>query len=311
MWNTTKNRRTIARFLRHSSLVGCLALTVLLTTAQSTPAAPSLGAFVFASERDGERDIFMDFGNGDVRNLTNSAADSGTFSLAFESFPALSHDHNWVAFRADEDESGEIYIVSTAGGVPQRVTSGGGVEIAPSWSPDDRYLMYLSDKSGPRSIHILELETGIETRLTLDDAAYHAPSWSADGRSIAYMVQWTDTWAIQTKALETGTTKTLYTGTGDGYAWPEWSPDGTEIALAIRGQGPTGYEFYSLNPETGTMTLLTDSEEWLYKISWTEDGQWILFDSVREGNPDIFALSRDGANVVRVTTDPALDIHPG
>lgn len=301
--------RTIAP-LHKFRMGSVLVFTLLMTTAQTPPPPDSFGAFAFASNRNGERSIYVDFGTGEVRNLTPSPEGSSPLKEEWESFPALSHNQLWVAFSADRGGNRDIYIVSASGGVPKQLMTGIGAEIAPAWSPDDRYLAYLSDELGTWAIHILDLVTGDENSVTEDEASYLSPSWSADGRQIAYFVQWPDQWAIQTMEIQSGQATTIFSGTGDGYAWSEWSPDGTQIAIAVRASTRSN-EFYVMDPDGSNQTLLTDSEYMLYKLTWSDDSQWILFDSFRGGNLDIYALRRDGSEVVRVTTDVEDDLHPG
>ena len=45
--------------------------------------------------------------------------------------------------------------------------------------------------------------------------------------------------------------------------------------------------------------------------AWSPDGARIAFSSMRDGNYEIYVMSRDGTNQTRLTDDPAADGHPG
>jgi TolB protein len=44
--------------------------------------------------------------------------------------------------------------------------------------------------------------------------------------------------------------------------------------------------------------------------TWSADGTMIAFDSVRDGNSEIYAMNADGTGVVRLTISPGLDFEP-
>jgi Tol biopolymer transport system component len=46
------------------------------------------------------------------------------------------------------------------------------------------------------------------------------------------------------------------------------------------------------------------------QVSWTADGSRIVFESFRDGNPEIYTVDPDGENLVRVTTNTISDEHP-
>jgi TolB protein len=44
--------------------------------------------------------------------------------------------------------------------------------------------------------------------------------------------------------------------------------------------------------------------------SWSPDGERIVFQSYRDGNPEIYRINIDGSDLTRLTNDPAKDFHP-
>src|SRR5512132_1468971 len=122
-------------------------------------------------------------------------------------------------------------------------------------------------------------------------------------------------------------------GTGRHVVFPEdspvhysriaFSPDGTRIAFDNFLEGEYGIE--TADPDGTDVVRLTDgvNDSW---ASWSPDGTRILFSSTRHdpsigkcmpgfphelGCPtDIYVMSTDGSNVVRLTDDPAEEFMP-
>ena len=67
-----------------------------------------------------------------------------------EGYPTFSPDGNQVAFSWDgpDTDNFDIYITSTEGGDPLRVTTDSARDFAPAWSPDGRYIAFLRELPG-------------------------------------------------------------------------------------------------------------------------------------------------------------------
>ena len=121
----------------------------------------------------------------------------------------------------------------------------------------------------------------------------------------------------------------------------EWSPDGTTVAVSctqdesativIVGEaGPAGeaenwsrsgrgslsdlVDIYLIGSDGSHLRNLTDPEiegefgDWLPR--WSSDGRFVLFESNREGNSDIYVAETDSAIVIQLTTHSADDQAP-
>ncbi len=55
---------------------------------------------------------------------------------------------------------------------------------------------------------------------------------------------------------------------------------------------------------------LTTSTGFDENPSWSPGGKRIAFDSMRDGNLEIYVMNADGSGVVRVTDHPAIDAIP-
>lgn len=96
--------------------------------------------------------------------------------------PALRGDV--VVFVAE----GDLWRVSTQGGVATRITTAPGYEGTPAISPDGATLAFTAEYEGPTEIYTMPLSGGTPTRWTYDDARCSVAGFAPDGR-LLYVTQ--------------------------------------------------------------------------------------------------------------------------
>jgi Tol biopolymer transport system component len=69
-------------------------------------------------------------------------------------------------------------------------------------------------------------------------------------------------------------------------------------------------EIYKLDLDGMEMTRLTFGDTDNTHPAWSPDGEWIAFESWRDGYPDIHVMAKNGGYRRRLTTDPAVDQFP-
>jgi dipeptidyl aminopeptidase/acylaminoacyl peptidase len=90
---------------------------------------------------------------------------------------------------------------------------------------------------------------------------------------------------------------------------PDWSPDGSKIAIADA-FFPDADDIYVINPDGTGLMILPNS---LYPVfdtypAWSPDGTKIAFQSSSGDDFDIYVMNADGTDRMNISNNPAEDI---
>lgn len=172
-----------------------------------------------------------------------------------------------------------------------------------SWSPDGQWLIshHKPINQTPPSLNLIEVSTGhkhqlIELPLFREDSY---STWSPDSRWIAYDIQTNEglgeIWIVDLG----GNTHFLTFG-----VQPAWSPLGNEIAFVRDGN----IWIYDLDHQRERLVVEDPIHAGL--PVWMSDGEFLLFESERDGNSEIYRVDKYGGDSSNLTNNPKEDFLP-
>ena len=277
-----------------------------------TDCPPGSEQIVFTSEQ-ADPDIWvMETDGSSPVQLTNVTG--------LDQNPAWSHDATQIAFVSERSGDKEIWTMDSDGNNQTNRTNDAGEDFEPTWgmTPNGERIYFHSDRDGDFEIYWMTPTGGSQTNITSAPSAQDSsPDLSTDGQMIVFDTD-RDTGVNPNVEIYTmtyaGGNVTRLTDDSAADFDPVWSPDGTMIAFVSDRDGNN--EIYVMdavdadNDGNGdNLIRLTDSlgvDEW---PSWSEDGNHIIFGSVRSGNFEIYQMDPvdfspvdgNGDNLVNLT----------
>jgi Tol biopolymer transport system component len=131
---------------------------------------------------DGTKLLFITTRAGASQIWVAASDGSGQRLLCrFGGSPRWSPDDSRIAF----ENRGDLYVVHSEGGEPNRLTDSVWIESRPAWSPDGRWLYFRSNRSGSEQIWRMPAEGGEAVQLTRG-GAWEALA-SPDGKALYFI----------------------------------------------------------------------------------------------------------------------------
>ena len=282
-------------------LRSCPFILLLALMAASDSAAQGLDSrIVFASNRDGDWDIYsMDVNGENLLQLTNHRTS--------DEYPAWSPDGRRIAFNSNRGLSPDLYAMDSDGKNAIRLTRDGRSKSRPSWSPDGARIAYSSFRLdvGNSEIYVMDADGNNEINLTNHKWHDVKPSWSLDGREMAFESFRTGAFNDPTHIFVMNADGTERRNlTADTHlrfnSAPSWSPDGHRIVFSSK-FNLTGDDIFVITADGKELEQLTDGPGTSGLPVYSPDGRKIAFVSGRREDSNIHLMDANGKNAVNLT----------
>lgn len=252
--------------------------------------------------------------------LPNSATPLTSFP-GEEFDPALSSTGRQIVFgwRNADSLFQNIYLMQRGADRPLQLSADTTVDWSPSWSPEGRFVAYARELNGEHQVSIVP-SIGGRGRLVarMSDRRIHSVDWSPDTTQTVLAISAQQAphraFALSTLIPETDSVTSLTApplwSVGD--TTPTFSPDGSRIAF-VRGV-VDGVENIFTVPTSGTepaQQVTRDSTN-IHGLTWTEDGEDIIYSAEREGVTGLWQVDSEGGtpSLIRAASEGTLFNRP-
>jgi len=252
---------------------------------------------VFTSNRNGNEDIFsMNIDGTEVTQLTDYSGK--------DNYPSVSPDGEKIAYTSDINGVWQIMIMNHDGTEKKQLTYNPWRSGYPAWSFDGRYIFFEAYIDGDYELYRINTNGGGLKRLTYNP---NASDWHPYGHPFRYKV-----------IYESGISgkEELYIMDYDGkninkisdmdmrQRTPAISIDGEIIVFS------DNESLYIMDFNGENMQKITGGLSRCRHPDMSPDNRHIAFESMIDGQEEIFIIDSDGANLVRMTNIPGNDYDP-
>jgi len=222
------------------------------------------------------------------------------------SVPRFSPDGKQVTFSSTGDggDNWDVYVKLLDGGAEKRLTTDPGVDGSPVWSSDGQYIAFSRMSGSPpgeRAIYSVPVLGSPERKLYTARSAWSGWAgvidWSPKGDFIAFSDTDVNDGPFRIYLLTVATrerqplTSTPEKGAND---WqPAFSPDGQKLAF-VRSLFDGVSDLYVMPTDGGEPHRLTFDNQDIWGVTWSPDGQSIVFGSTRAGIMNLWRIAPGG-----------------
>jgi len=248
----------------------------------------------------------LSLADSSVRRLTSPSA------LEFDYGPAFSPDGSTVAFIRGTlgGAPTDLYVVSSAGGAPRRLTyDNTWIYPPPTWTPDGRDIVFSSARGG--FINLWRISSSGGTPWPVAGGGYGAvsPSISPKGNQLVYSQTQPDLrniWRLDLRDRKhrQGPPRQVI-GEKGWKGRPYFSPEGKRIAFE---SWQSGYlEIRACDSDGSNCGQLTSLRGTAGGARWSPDGRYVAFEFRPKEHSEIYLLKLDGSTPQLLPTLPGAD----
>ncbi|MGA2194037.1 MAG: hypothetical protein ABSH40_02120 [Bryobacteraceae bacterium] len=226
-----------------------------------------------------------------------------------KAYPVFSPDGARLAYSArgtsSKDDVFHVMVRDIPKGQPLQLTRSAGNDISPAWSPDGARIAFVRVEDQGAACVVISTASPADERKFPGCAApgdetqpFPAVSWMHDGRSLV-VVETAEKQpaSLAVLTLDTGAIHAIThppAGT-DGDSTPVVSPDGNTIAF-VRGTISGGADIFLCDLTGANPRRLTFDDHAIRGITWTRDGQDLMYTGDRAGGWKVWRVPAYGGS---------------
>ena len=209
-----------------------------------------------------------------------------------------------ILFTKQINNVDNIYMITAEGKIKQ-ITNHPRKDSSPMVSPDGKHIVFTSERVGWWKIWLMDIQKNTHKQLTDANSAEYAPFWSPTGADIVFVSSRDENAELYIMAMDGAKLRNITKNPGTD-SMPFWSGDG-KIYYSSEIDGI--FQIVRINPDGSNKEVLSKGEGNKYMPQLSPDNKKILFYGDKDGNPEIYTMKIDGADLQRLTDDPLMDIR--
>ena len=211
-------------------------------------------------------------------------------------------DDDTIIYSSDRAGSYRLWQISRAGGTPRLFVAGGSQPQRPALSRDGRWLAFVEPTFSAAIWHAAlptSANKELHTEPFISSAGRdHSPEYSADGKRIAFVSDRTGTPQVWVADNDGSNVMQLSDFRGSGVGSPHWAPDDRRMVFDGVTAGLSA--IWLMNDDGSSMHRLNTSSTREYMPTWSRDGHWIYYCSLKGGEDRLLKQNPDTGEIVEV-----------
>jgi Tol biopolymer transport system component len=157
------------------------------------------------------------------------------------------------------------------------------------------------------NVEVLSLLNGDRTVVATSPISVQAPNWTRDGKSLL----WNSEGQLHLFDLSTRASRVLDTGFATRNNNDHvLSSDGALLGISHHSADDNGQSVIYTLPATGGVPRRITAKSPSYFHGFSPDAKWLVYTGQRDGELDIYKISADGGDEIRLTTAKGVDDGP-
>ncbi len=277
-----------------------LAVSILTSVYAAAPSGQI--AFLTCTEQEDQRVVVVDVQSGEITHVGAGERDCE---------PVWSPDGEWIAYVTVAPKGGTGVRIVHPDGTGERL-----LKRAkdwnygpPSWSPDGTRLAYSAGSGLDQRVMVYDLDADKEEAWGTDSQSLLRPVWAGDGRIVAVGTVGemgaltTNLFWVTKNAANAAIETQASVGT-----YVEWSPQSclSTDALAYESNDGGDREIFVYLQNRGAVDVSNHrAADW--NPVWSPDGQWVAFESFRDGRRGIYRVNPTQVRVTAIAVGADYD----